>query len=329
MRIDNNTVLNDTAYSTDNVSQTTDDKTQKKQKTQGEGLSINGSELNLGEELVEEKRKKARSMAVQLIMDAFENDKKIDDDLAEKSSHAKKLLAENEEAQSKIADIEQEKKNTNELYGVDEGSKEWEQLKLLRKGREALTNPKVRLTEEERAEYRRLNADGLSDYHKTMLQLDDNEKIYRDSIEENNLDIIGDYAYIRGMNIERLKTHEMYDAKKQGEKIMEAASEEIKGMLVQEAVDKVDGDMQEEKEEALEKKEEQKELEERIEKARGEEHREDDNEEIYELDSILNDVREMNSQSAAKEAGKSMGLIAAELNLAAEDVKGLIVDSQV
>lgn len=268
-------------------------------------------------------------MAVQLIMDAFENDKKIDDDLAEKSSHAKKLLAENEEAQSKIADIEQEKKNTNELYGVDEGSKEWEQLKLLRKGREALTNPKVRLTEEERAEYRRLNADGLSDYHKTMLQLDDNEKIYRDSIEENNLDIIGDYAYIRGMNIERLKTHEMYDAKKQGEKIMEAASEEIKGMLVQEAVDKVDGDMQEEKEEALEKKEEQKELEERIEKARGEEHREDDNEEIYELDSILNDVREMNSQSAAKEAGKSMGLIAAELNLAAEDVKGLIVDSQV
>ena len=87
MRIDNNTVLNDTAYSTDNVSQTTDDKTQKKQKTQGEGLSINGSELNLGEELVEEKRKKARSMAVQLIMDAFENDKKIDDDLAEKSSH--------------------------------------------------------------------------------------------------------------------------------------------------------------------------------------------------------------------------------------------------
>ncbi|MGN1187924.1 MAG: hypothetical protein ACI4R6_05480, partial [Lachnospiraceae bacterium] len=79
----------------------------------------------------------------------------------------------------------------------------------------------------------------------------------------------------------------------------------------------------------LEKKEEQKELEERIEKARGEEHREDDNEEIYELDSILNDVREMNSQSAAKEAGKSMGLIAAELNLAAEDVKGLIVDSQV
>ena len=329
MRIDNNTVLNDTAYSTDNVRQTTDEKKQKAQKTQGEGLSINGSELNLGEELVEEKRKKARSMAVQIIMDAFEHDNKIDDDLAEKSSHAKKLFAENEEARSKIADIEQEKKNTNELYGVDEGSKEWEQLKLLRKGREALTNPRVRLTEEERAEYKRLNADGLSDYHKTMLQLDDNEKIYRDSIEENNLDIIGDYAYIRGMNIERLKTHEMYDARKQGDKIMEAAGEEIKGMLVQEAVDKIDEDMQEKKEEALEKKEEQKEIEERIEKARGEEHREDDNEEIYELDSILNDVREMNSQSAAKEAGKSMGLIAAELNLAAEDVKGLIVDSQV
>ncbi len=326
MRIDNNMVSKDTAYSTDTVKKTSDDKSQK---AQGEDVSIKGSELNLGEDLVEEKRKKARSMAVQLLMDAFENDKKIDDDLTEKSSHAKKLLAENKEAESKIADIEQEKKNTNEIYGVDEESEQWEQLQLLRKGRAALSNPNASLTEEELTEYRRLNAEGLSDYHKTMLQLDDNEKIYRDSIAQNKMEIIGDYAYIRGMNIERLKTHEMYDAKKQGEKIVDVASEEIKGILLQDAVDKIDEDMQEKKEEALEKKQEREELEERIEKARGEEYKKDDNEEMYELDSILDDVREMNSQSVAKDVEKSLGLMAAQLNLAAEDVKGLVVDSQV
>ena len=335
MRIDNNSNIAD---NTRGAVSSMASKSTEKQDTKadggtttetGNGLTINGNQLNLGEDLVEEKRKKAKSLAMEIMLDVYNSDKKLDDTAEEKSAHAKKLYAENEETRSMISDIQKEKENTNELYGVTEDSEEAKDLDILRRGRDSMGNPQAVLSDEEYARYKELYAKGLSDYHQRMLSLDNDEKTCRQKISDNMKGIVGDYAFNRNLAIERLKTHDMLDAKKQGQQITEAASKEIIGQVMQDAVDNIDEDMEKEKEDALEKKQEQKELEQRIEKAKGEEHKDDSDEELmYEIDNALDDVNKISSGDTAKSPEKSMGLMVAQLQLSAEDVKGLVVDNK-
>lgn len=333
MRIDNSPNIADnttgTALTTAKPAEKQDNKnTCAKNSETGNGLTINGYELNLGEDIVEEKRKKAKSMAMQLMLDVYKTDKKLDDTAEEKNAHAKKLYAENEEARRMIADIKKEKDNTNELYGVTEDSGEAKDLDILRRGRDSMGNLQAALSDEEYARYKELYADGLSDYHQRMLSLDNDEKIYNKQISDNMNEIVSDYAFTRNLAIERLKSHDMLDAKKQGEKLEEAASKEIIGQVMQDAVDNIDEETQKEKEDALEKKQEQQKLEERIEKAKGETHEKNNKEELmYAIDDALDEVGKIASGDTDKTLEKSMGLLVAQLQLSAEDVKGLVVDN--
>ena len=87
--------------------------------------------------------------------------------------------------------------------------------------------------------------------------------------------------------------------------------------------------MEKEKEDALEKKQEQKELEERIDRAKGEAHKDDSDEELmYEINNALDEVGKIGSDDAAKTPEKSLGLMVAQLQLSADDVKGLVVDNK-
>lgn len=333
MKIDNNTTMS--AASVEQAKTSAGSKAEagetkeKAASASGSGITVKASELNLGEDLVEEKRKKAQSAALKLMMDAFGKDAKMDKEQVDRSEHAKTLLEENQEYRGMISDIQKEKEITNELYGVNEESEEWKELELLRKGRDAGVDIESVLTEEELAQYRGIQERGLTDYQNRMLELDGHEKTYQDQITQNESDIIGDYATIRGMKIERLKYHDMLDAVKQGDKIKETASKEIVGMLIDQVKDNIDEDFEEKKEEALEKKEEKEELEERIEKAKADKaEKEDDHDEMYEYNNILDEVRSMNSKNAVEEAKKSLNLIVSELQLTAEDVKGIVVDRQ-
>ena len=92
---------------------------------------------------------------------------------------------------------------------------------------------------------------------------------------------------------------------------------------------KIDEDMDNKKEEALEKKQEKQEMEERIEKSKGETYKDDgDDELMYELDDMLDEVGKISSDKASQTIEKSMGLMVAQLQLTAQDVKGLVVDTQ-
>lgn len=298
-------------------------------KSKGDGVMVQGDELNLLEDPVVAKRKKAQNLALQLIMEAFKKDATMDQEQKNISEHAKSLEKENEECRSMLKDIDKERQNTAEIYGVDEDSEEYRNLELLRRGREAVTNPDTDMSVDDWVKYKNLEEQGLTDYQKKMLELDENADYYKKKIEENKASIISDYATVRGMKIERLKTHDMRDAVKQGDEIKAAASGEIKGILINEAVENVDQQIEDEKEKAKEKEEKQKELEERIERIKGEEKKEDDHEEIYELDNILNDVKVMNSGNTQPDVSKSLDLIISEMQLIAEDVKGIVIDTEV
>ncbi len=256
--------------------------------------------LNLGTDIVEEKRKKARDMAVDLMKDVFSRDNAYSDDLDGRRSRAKELESENAAHTEILKDIEKEREGLKELYGISENS-----------------------TKEE-----------LEVYEKEKQRLDETEAEYKKKIEDNTVEILQENAIVRGMKIEHLKQHDMADAVKQGEDIMKAASKDIIGMLRDEVKDNIDKKAEEEKEKAKEKKEKEEELTEQIEAAkaddmeevRKERKEEKQREEMYEIGTAMDQVKKTKEQEAIPETEKSMNQVINELMLSTEDLKGLVVD---
>lgn len=294
--------------------------------------SIQAKDLNLNSDPIEEKRKKARDMSMKLLKDAYSNDKAIDMDLDVRRQRARDLERSNREYEGIIDNIASERENLKEIYGVEDGSPQDQELQLLRKEKAAWQSPTVKLTEEEQQQVAAIRERGLTDYEKQMLVLDDNEREYQGKIQENEQGIVEENAIIRGMQIERLKYHDMVDAVKQSDEIMKTASDEIVGMLRQEAVDNIDEQMEELKKKAEEKKAKEEALEERIEAARADKNKddyEDDQKDMLELTNTLNKLVSGKDRTTIKEVRKSLTQIANELALSSEDLKGMTVDKKV
>lgn len=299
-----------------------------------DGKSVFAGGLRLGEDPVEEKRKKARDMAMELVKDVFAKDSKFDGELVSRDRRAKELIDENVEYKALLEDIDKERENLRELYKVPEGGAEDEELDLLRKARDAAKNPTVKLSEEEKERLDEINSRGKTPYQEAMLKLDDNEAEYRGKIEDNQMETLQEYAIVRGMKIEHLKQHDMVDAVEQGEKILKAASDEIIEMLRDEVKNNIDEQYEEEKEKAKEKKEEEEKLEERIEAAKADDYDEvrrakrDEKrrEEMFEISENMEQVKQGKDKEAVPDNEKSLNQVINELMLSTEDVKGLVVD---
>ncbi len=87
---------------------------------------------------------------------------------------------------------------------------------------------------------------------------------YKSKMEENTGIMADSYGSVRGINIERAKTHPMIDADNEAEDILSQASKDVVGMLVDEARDHIDEE-QKKAEEAAKKKAEKEEEQEKIE----------------------------------------------------------------
>ncbi len=130
-------------------------------------------------------------------------------------------------------------------------------------------------------------------------------------------------ATISAIQIERLKHSPMADAKKQAEEIMEQASKDVLGMLVEESKEHLDEEQEvrEEQAEALEEKREEQEafIEAQKEKKQaGEELIEEiPVEEMLTLEQVKQDVQ------------KEVQNIVDKMKLVAEDIKGAVVDQSV
>lgn len=300
-----------------------------------DATSVFAGDLNLGTDPIEEKRKKAREMALGLLKDVAEGEYKFDDELASRERHAKELLKENEGHKKILANIAEEKERLGELYGVEEGSEEAEELALLRKSRDSMKDPTIKLTEEESAKVAEINARGLTDYQKDALRLDSNEEECRKKIADNTSEMMQERAIVRGMKQEHLKQHDMIDAGKQGEKILKAANGEIIGMLRDQVKDNIDEKVEEEKEKAKEEKEEKEELEDRIEAAKAdtdyeeyirEKREEREREKMHEISSSIDQVNQVKEGETLPDKSKSLNQVVNELMLSTEDIKGLVVD---
>ncbi len=244
------------------------------------------------------KKQEARKQAMKIVGDAWEGERKIDDDLASRSAKIVKYRETLRKAGDELKEIESRRSELRENYGVEDDSEEEENLKLLEKELAAKKiGSGIHLTKEEEEQLAEIKKTGLTEYQKRSLELKENGSQYEQEIEEAEKQIQTENAVIRGTRLERLKSQTMIKAQKSAEDVLEAASEQIVGMLIDEAKDHMDEKMAEEKEAAEEKAEKEEAEEERIEKQ---------NEKKKEIKKIVD-----------------------EMKLLEEDIKGAAVDTTV
>lgn len=254
------------------------------------------------------KKQQAQKQAMKIVGDTFDAEKKVNQSLKDMADRIEELKNENLGYGREIRSIDDKRNEVMEGYGITEDSQEQKDLELLRKERDMVPGAEEGLIEEEMERLSEIHKAGVTDYQKDMLELDEQEKYYRDHIEENNAGIKSMTASLRDTKLERLKSDPMVKAAKQSEEIMEAANKDMIGALYNEAKEHIEEKMQEEKEKA-EKRAEKKEEEEK--RAEAKEEREELQEELLEK---------------AAENDAEMDELLDKFKLIDEDLKGAAVD---
>lgn len=262
--------------------------------------AVQGSELNLVQDPIEEKKKKAMQDAMDFIKDQFKSDQAVDDVLDECRDTIKNSKAAMKEAAGELSDIKKQKEELGEMY-ADKDDEEY----------------KMRLKE--------LN-EMASEWQK---EYDNANKMVGAATQG-----------IKAIKQETLKHHGMIDAAKAAEKSLKAASDEIIGMLKDEAIDKVDEDMDEVIEEAKEAREENAKKDAELEEVRAEREKQ-----AQEIEEKLKEEKQKDTGVANARAGRFESLpvdeimekhqmvkqnteqILEEQKLLEEEIKGIVVDS--
>ena len=269
------------------------------------------------------KREDAKKKAMKIVGDAFANECKIDNDLDGRRQRVRDMLAENGEAAKEIKVYEDMRIDLRNQYGVDPDSQEEKDLRLLEKELDShRPDSQITLTKEDYEELERIKKAGLSEYQQRSLEIRGYEGPAKDTIYNNSIEIKTENAIISSTEIERLKSHTMIDAQDAAEDIMDAASKEIMGMLVDEAKDHIDDEAEKAKEEAKEKAKEKEELEEKIEK-----NKEEKKEKERLTEEILEGVSELAVNTTDMEsAQQELKDMMSKLSLIEDDIKGAAVD---
>lgn len=280
---------------------------------------------NLNKQLdpIAQKKQQARQQAMKIVSDAWEGERKIDEDIEDRRNKIAKLRTDMGTARKQLKGIEEAREELRKNCGVEKDSQEEQDLKLLEKEMDMYKPGKgVSLSKEEMERIAQLKKNGLTQYQQRSLEMKESGSVYEDEIAEIEKQIAEESAVIRGTKLERLKYNPMAEANKQADAVLEAASDEIIGMLMEEAKNHIDKEMEEKKEAAEEKAEEEKEQEERLEsiKEKKEEQKElteaitDVTEKMLEMDGVKTDV-----QQEIKDMMNKMKLLE-------EDMKGAAID---
>jgi len=236
---------------------------------------------------IAEKRAAAMEKAKKLIGDVFAAEKSVDDDLAMRANRIKESEQAIVDANKELVKFEEEKEKLKEQYGVT--------------GEE---------TEEQLPEEYKMQRDELARYGEPQHQIIDEAKKV---IEEER-------RVIAAITVERLKSDPMLGASEQAEELLASAEEEIAGMVMDAAVEK----LKEQAEEAKEKQEAEEEKAE-LEEAK----REEQKERQKEAELIDVPVQELlNLEQVRGELKQEVDRMLTEMKLLAEDIKGSMVDEE-
>ncbi len=289
---------------------------------------------------IEQKKALAKKQAYKIIRDALAGELKRDADVQEVKDHAEQLRNDRSQAQDEIMKSDAEKEEWRKECGVAEDSREQKDLELLEK-REAYENGDLskELTEEEKERLAELDKQGYTDYQKRALEMEKKKAPHTDTVQKADAGIIADNAAVRATRLERLKKDYIRKAQKEENEILAAASEEIIGMLVDEAKNHMDEKSEELQEKAEERAEEKEDRQEKIDAAK---------EKKEEMETLAKPENVSSEQTAPTQAAPPSGdemteaMVQLEghkedyqreieemmrkMNLMAEDIKGIKVD---
>ncbi len=271
---------------------------------------------------IQQKKAQAQERALKIVGDAWDGDKKLDQEIAGSKERLKNLKAEYKEAQDSLRDINEKKDELMKAYDIDPDSQEQKDLELLRKaGSVGLPWSEGELTAEEEERLAQIQGKELTEYQSRVLELDKAARTHQINAFTAEKKIEQENAVIRGIREERRKTHTIVDAQKQAEEVRKAASEEVIGMVMEETKEHIDQEQEEKEEQAEEIKEKKEEQEEILEK------RKENEKELEELmeDMPLEEMADL--ENAQTEIQQEIQNIVNKMNLVVEDIKGAKIDS--
>ena len=292
-------------------------------KNKEQNKAIYAGNLNKVLDPIAQKRDKARAQAMKVVGDAWDADKKIDDDITARYDRIGDYKKELKEANTELRWFADERETLRKAYGVEEDSREQLDLKLLEKRVDAKSG-QASLTKEESERLEEIDRAGLSEYQQRSMEMYEESRYYDDMKIAAERGIEAESRAISTIKQAKLKSQGMIKADAQAEKIMEEAGEEIIGMLMEEAKEHIDEEMEEEKEQAEKAEAKKEEQEERLEKAK--EKKEQQEEITEQLSDVTEYMAEMDNSMG--EVQKEIKKITEEMKLLEEDLKGAAVDVQ-
>lgn len=258
-------------------------------------------------EKIQQKKAEVQQRALKIVGDAWDADRQLDKDIRAREEESETLREDNQAALENLKDVNQRKEELRDSFGISPNSEEQQELERMIADRKS---GKINLSEEEPTEYQR-----------RALALEDEADLYRKEIAANNGKILENSEINTAIRKERAKSHTMVDAQAQAQDVMESLTDDIVGLVTEEAKEHLDEE-QEKREEQAEKIEEKKKEQEEIQEKRDEREKE--------LEKLIEEmpVEEMtNLQQTMDEVRQQIQKVLAEANLAAEDVKGAKVDA--
>ena len=281
--------------------------------------SIFAGDLSRNFDPVAQKQQSARKKVMKIVGDAWASDQTLTDEMENARVRMEESKKAMKEAGGEIKWAEEERVSLRESYGVEADSREEQDLKLLEKEHTARTFGGESLSKEERERLAQIHEEGLTEYQQRSMELYEGEDYYKKQL--NEMKAANDS--VSTIRSAMAKNQTMIKAQNTAEQIKESASKDIIGILVDEAKDHIDEEMEEKKEEALEKAEKDKEEQEKIDKVKEDkEEQEEFAEQVADSTQLLTEA-----DSAMEEAQRAIKKMMDEMKLLEEDIKGAAVDA--
>jgi len=299
---------------------------------QGQSIFAGGRDGNsplAGNSIIEQRKKMAGKQAMKLISDAFDRNIKSMESIDKLRELKSQKLDELRDKNKSIAEIDEQKAALMKEYGVTEDSDEMKELELLKKYQNnrmgILTG---NFSDEEIEKLKSLQGTTRSEFQAKYLELNDAYNQYQKDAGEIEDDLKVLTANINIQKNDLNASQDMEKAQDAADAILDAASKEAIGLMMQDAKENVDDTAEEEKEKAEKAKEKEEELQERIDKVK---EKNDEQKKIIEksveaskLDQNIN-VKTQDTSTVAQ-AQKSIDKILKDNNLISEDIKGIEID---
>ncbi len=284
-------------------------------------------DMDAKEKIVAKKQQRFKE-AMHVVTSARNGEKKIDDSLDDIRGQIKQYQKDNDEANKFLTDINNQMSEVKDYYQVEDDSQEQKDLELLQKQYDMMKHGSMEtLTEEEQE--RLDNMGELTEYQKRSMELYGQADYWKTQMQDNQDKISQSTGVIRNVRVERLKSQAMAEAQRAKEEIMDAASQEAIGMLVDDAKQQIDDKAEEVQEAAKERQEEQKEEEKRVEAAKENKSEveaavEKNREKIADMTKQFTD-----SEDITRDMDSEIKKVLEEEKLLEEDLKGLTVNAKI